>query len=418
MCKFKATNGQPLRPQFQAFEVDAIRFGIDNNYKSGDTFQWGKTCEDFIVTERTNNIFECTRVSTGKVLRVYITESEPFTDDQQPQPQPQPVQQQQVQAQQPAPAPVQPQVQAPDANAMAGLFAALQAFMPKTQIDEAQVRELVFGYINEIKDANTCKVQVNDKEPVKLQGVMHEKFERVLKRCARRRPVWLYGPAGTGKNVLAEQVAQALELPFYTAASLQTVFDLIGYTDAAGVYQETNFFRAFTQGGVFLLDEIDATAPEVFVAFNQALANGYYPFPKHGNMKAHPDFIAIAAGNTAGMGASDAYNGRFKIDQSTRDRFTFIELEYDKRIELACANDDNALVDFAHAMRKAIQQQHLTYTCGTRTIKRIAEDMELGVSLVDIMVESVCGGWSVDDIRLIARNIDCSNKYANALKSI
>lgn len=46
-----------------------------------------------------------------------------------------------------------------------------------------------------------------------------------------------------------------------------------------GNYQETQFFKAFTEGGLFMLDEMDASIPEVLVILNAAIANRYFDFP-------------------------------------------------------------------------------------------------------------------------------------------
>ena len=55
-------------------------------------------------------------------------------------------------------------------------------------------------------------------------------------------------------------------------------------------------------GGLFFLDEMDASIPEVLVLLNAAIANGYFEFP-NGKITAHEDFRVVAAGNTVGSGA-------------------------------------------------------------------------------------------------------------------
>lgn len=45
-----------------------------------------------------------------------------------------------------------------------------------------------------------------------LQQVVHEAFDPVAHAVAHDIPVYLYGPAGSGKNVLVEQVAAVLDL--------------------------------------------------------------------------------------------------------------------------------------------------------------------------------------------------------------
>ena len=46
----------------------------------------------------------------------------------------------------------------------------------------------------------------------RITGIFHEKFETVLKFVSRDIPIYLNGPAGTGKNVICKQVAESLGL--------------------------------------------------------------------------------------------------------------------------------------------------------------------------------------------------------------
>lgn len=46
-----------------------------------------------------------------------------------------------------------------------------------------------------------------------------------------------------------------------------------------GKFVETPFYKAWTNGGVYLFDEMDASDATVILNINSALANGYYEFP-------------------------------------------------------------------------------------------------------------------------------------------
>ena len=147
-----------------------------------------------------------------------------------------------------------------------------------------------------------------------------------------------------------------------------------GFTDANGTYQPSCFYEAFTKGGLFMLDEMDASSPEALVMLNAAIANRYFDFPAPiGRKDAHPDFRVIAARNTEGFGADDQYTGRQRIDQSTIDRFISIDMDYDPRIDRAAATDrdgktDEQLVTFATALRKAVAKTGIRISIGTRSI--------------------------------------------------
>lgn len=173
---------------------------------------------------------------------------------------------------------------------------------------------------------------------------------------------FLVGPAGSGKTTLAGQVAEGLGLPFYAKESLQDKFELVGFIDAAGNYQETDLYRAMKHGGVFLFDELDRSAPEAIVAFNMALANGRFTFPNGETVERHQNCFFIAAGNTFGNGPSREYSTAQVLDGSTLDRFTRVNVDYDAAIEHSAAMsaalsfNENASIDAIGAIVGAIQK--------------------------------------------------------------
>ena len=206
----------------------------------------------------------------------------------------------------------------------------------------------------------------------KVEGITHPKYDEVLAMIAEGENVYLYGPAGSGKNVLCAQVAKGLGIPFYYQNTVLTKFDLSGFKNAVGDFEKTEFFEAFTKGGLFMLDEVDNSTAEAMVALNAALANGYYSFPGIGRVDVHPDFRCIAAGNTIGTGADSAYCGRYKLDASSRDRFCFEGIDYCEEIEAAItAGDDTGLLVFIHDLRKAVQDVGAEIILGYRGISRL-----------------------------------------------
>ena len=84
-------------------------------------------------------------------------------------------------------------------------------------------------------------------------SIKHEKFGTLLEVLAGGEAAFLYGPAGSGKNRIVMDAAAELGLPFHYANSVQSVYELAGFIDAGGKYQETEFYRAFARGGVFML---------------------------------------------------------------------------------------------------------------------------------------------------------------------
>jgi cobaltochelatase CobS len=178
-----------------------------------------------------------------------------------------------------------------------------------------------------------------DGKSKKVEGRTHKEFETLVRIVntrvqGRRLHAWLVGPSGSGKSYLAAQVAEAVELPFYSTGAIQSKYDLIGFVSPTGNEQtlRTPFRDAFEKGGVFSWDDCDASDPRAFVAFNEALSNGRFAFPDK-CITQHADFVAVASANTWGNGATSDYVGRNKIDAATLSRFVRIEVDYDEAME-------------------------------------------------------------------------------------
>lgn len=417
----KTKSGVAVRKEYQFFEWEAMKLADSSNMSEGTEFSYGNSGELFTVALNNRDYISIYRYKNQKMIearKVYDNEAEDAdiiaeTSNENANTLPN----NETEKIMNATTTTQPE----KANQIEDTLKTLTSLILSQQTATVDMKAVEAMIDEKIKKAQTISVKINEVVKFETKNALHDKFEDVLFWAAQRQPVYLFGPAGTGKNVLSEQVAEALHVPFYYAGCLQQKYELEGFINAAGEYQETEFYRAFTQGGVFLFDEIDGTAAEVLIAFNAALANGYYNFPKFGKTKAHENFIVIAAGNTAGRGASDAYNGRFQLDASTLDRFVFIELDYNRGIEKCSANNDEGLVEFAHLMRNIIKQQGLTYTMSTRAIKRMAISVGAGIPIDKALKQSVCGGWDARDVALIRESNEmqkANNKYAKAFRDL
>ena len=268
-----------------------------------------------------------------------------------------------------------------------------------------------FGLVPKVHE-----IRIPAKSPKEVKGVLHKDFDKIVSMVMDGEAVYLCGAAGTGKSYLAQQVAETLGLEYWYTASVVDDIQLKGFIDANGRYHETQFYKAFTQGGVFLLDELDASVPETLVLLNNALANGYFDFPV-GRTTAHKDFHAIAAGNTFGTGADSTYTGRYCLDAASMDRFALIPVDYDREIETAMANGDIALVDFAEDFRKAVSKCGTTCLCTYRGIKRLAK-FAAYMSKADALRIGLTKGLAVDDIRTIYANMSVNNEWRNALAEL
>lgn len=195
-------------------------------------------------------------------------------------------------------------------------------------------------------------------------GLVHYKTESVIKALAAGVNVYLHGPAGSGKTTIAQKAAEAFKVPFYFAAKVESEYLLLGFKDAHGNAVRTQFRDAYENGGVFLFDEMDASAPAAIVALNAALANGVCPFPD-GIIPRHADFKCIGAGNTVLSGANRQYVGRVQLDAASVDRFAFIELPYDETLEAALSTNA-AWTMHVQAIRKAVADRGIPHLVSPR----------------------------------------------------
>ena len=177
-------------------------------------------------------------------------------------------------------------------------------------------------------------------EVTKIDGLTHPKFKTILTLLSVGLNPYITGPAGSGKTYTAKQCADALNLPFYALSlSAQTTqSQIFGYMNANGNFVETDFYKAFVNGGVFVFDEIDNGNPNVLAAINSALSNGVCSFA-NGMQEKHQDFKCVATANTIGNGATAQYVGRNQIDKATLDRFQIVFYDYDPTLELMMCNN-------------------------------------------------------------------------------
>ena len=278
-----------------------------------------------------------------------------------------------------------------------------------------QVKPQVDEYIRENYGALPKRIEIKSGyETRKITGIVHEKYETVLNLVNARIPVFLTGPAGSGKNVICQQVAEGLGLDFYFSNAVTQEYKLTGFIDANGNYHKTQFRQAFENGGLFMLDEIDASTPEVLVMLNAALSNGYFDFPT-GKITAHDDFRVIAAGNTFGTGADIEYTGRYQLDASSLDRFALVRIDYDQAIENALSQGNEELTSFIQAFRNAVTQANFKFIVSYRAIERIASvEKALGkeTALRVCLLKSI----QPEDLSVIMPMLPVENPYTSELR--
>jgi MoxR-like ATPase len=247
---------------------------------------------------------------------------------------------------------------------------------------------------------------IDTKGVTKEMKLVHKQFEMLLKLVNTKRPILLKGEAGTAKSHNVEAVAEALSLDFYSMSvgEQSTKSDLLGFIDANGNYRSTAFRKAFEQGGIFLLDEIDAGNPNVLLAINTGISNGFIDFPDT-QIKAHDNFRLIATANTFGNGANGSYVGRNKLDKATVNRFIPLVWELDEDIEEVLVNHPQWLKVLRKA-RKIASSDLDEVLLGMRNAMYGADMLRQGIDFDDVFNMAVCNGLSVDDIATLSRAKD------------
>lgn len=246
--------------------------------------------------------------------------------------------------------------------------------------------------------------------------VHHEKYNQIKACLQCGIPVYLAGPAGSGKNYTVEQIAKELGWNFYFSNSVQQEYKLTGFIDAGGCFHDTEFYKACNDDKdcIFFLDEMDASIPEVLVLLNAAIANKYFEFPNGRINFEHVHFVA--AGNTVGSGADDMYTGRMVIDQSTLDRFAIIEFDYSRSIEMQITHNNIELIEFIHQLRNEAKSKGIRATFSYRCMTMVSKLEKSGIDLATIVKIAIVKGMDKDTICTF--NPAGNSKYHEALRAV
>jgi hypothetical protein len=212
---------------------------------------------------------------------------------------------------------------------------------PTEVISEAKIREIAKDEAKKTNAPVSLNIKLSDMPEIKLD-MAHKLLPLLIKLCAaidqkgHRPNLYLHGPAGSGKSTAARQASEALKLAYgYVSLNPQTPDSrLLGYMHAGGEYVPSEFFRRYTEGGLFCIDEIDNAAASLVTTLNGLLENGQGAFP-HGVFNRHPDFVCVCTANTIGRGGDVNYPERRSLDGAFLERFIFIEWTYDTSLTRA-----------------------------------------------------------------------------------
>ena len=442
MCKIKQLNGET--PRFnnyctaREYEVFVI-IAKNDNYKVGDLID-GEQLQTNKTAGRIWEITECNRTDGGHVTmkdnkgNIKTCMFVFGKGTQKPQPKPQPQQATKEEETKTSETTnnndktMNTQGNNTGIEQVANIFASLQneaynnGYKVATEEAAAQVAELT-AQVEELKNkpatsGTVINITIDGKTETKvIKSIVNPNAEELVDYLKEGENVFLWGPAGAGKNVLGEQLAEMLNVPFFYMNTVYTKYDITGFTDAQGNYIPTAVVKWLNNdGGLMFLDEMCTNAPEANTAINALLANKYIVLQNGEVLRMSPRHYVVAADNTNGLGATEEYNGRYKMDESTRDRFAFFFIDYDAAVEESIVGDKKDILDFVRELRKVTKECNISLVLGYRCINRLVKFYTRDAART--IEHNILKGMEQDTINEIASRLDNSTKWHKAFKSL
>ena len=239
----------------------------------------------------------------------------------------------------------------------------LDAMGYRAGVDEAAVRRITREVIGEL-DATPSRVfEVRTPTTTRqIEGQAPAWFGRLLRLHACRVPALLVGPAGSGKTTAAEMLAQAVGAPFHrlSIAAGTDEGQLQGWLLPVGEqmrfeYVASQLSRAYEEGGVVLIDDIDLGDANALGILNAALDNGPWHVALRHEAPAFTrdkDFYILGAANTWGHGADRQFVGANQLDERTLSRFRAGQIPCDYDPELERKLFQEPVTTIGHLLRK------------------------------------------------------------------
>jgi hypothetical protein len=169
-------------------------------------------------------------------------------------------------------------------------------------------------------------------------GIQHQSFEDCLAALSAGENLYLFGPPGTGKTTMIIAAAKALGLtsrvlPCHPQMTATSLFGFVSPFN--GEYNSTGLREVTENGGLFVLDEIDNGNPAQVTGLNMivdSVPGTVIEFPD-GPVVKHANAFYACTANTIGHGQSREFSGRVKLDPAALDRFTYLEIDIDEKLE-------------------------------------------------------------------------------------
>lgn len=446
MCKIKQLNGDPICENNYGTKRDyevLLYIKEHEEVKAGDILKGSEICKN--PTKNLQwEVRECNRVDGGHVVIVDNKEGKVKTfmfvfgkGTQKPQPKPQPQPQQTTKEEEQTTSEttnnndktMNTQANNTGMEQVANILATFEQNgynkgYNKAQEEAAAKIDNLTAQVEELKNqpkgtGTVINITIEGSTTQKvIQSIVNPNAEELIDYLKEGENVFLWGPAGAGKNVLGEQLAEMLCVAFYYMNTVYTKYDITGFTDAQGNYIPTAVINWLKDpnGGLMFFDEMCTNSPEANTAINALLANRYIVLQNGEVLKMSPRHYVVAADNTNGLGATEEYNGRYKMDESTRDRFAFFFIDYDAAVEESIVGDKKDILDFVRELRNVTKECNISLVLGYRCINRLVKFYNRDAART--IEHNILKGMEQDTINEIASRLNGQTKWHRAFKSL
>jgi len=316
---------------------------------------------------------------------------------------------------------VKPEVKEQD---LAGMFSTMAKFSAQSVLDEVLPKALE-AVEKKLADVQIVEhhIKVANNPEVVMDCELPPVFDEILAYASNGLSVMMTGPAGTGKGFMARQVAKCLNAEFFEVNAVKNNYELTGFVDANSRFNRTPFYdacKASSEGkkAVFLFDEMDCSDAESLKVFNEALEAREFTFPNNEKLQ-FEDLVILSACNTFGTGADEIYCGN-QLDASTLNRFVLKRVDYNRKIEMKIAQNDETLCDFIDMFRAQTEKTGMQVVISYRNIKQITRMKDV-LPLPTVMKDCLVKSMADDDLKNILNNIRpvlAENRYFKATEKV